>query len=87
MFHTYSKYTYINKIYNSNYIIFNTIWYFTVKLYSFTLAYLLAGICTFQEILLLGALFDVTIFQSHPDISPRVPVIRKFSTESMHATS
>lgn len=52
---------------------------------SFT--YLLAGICIFQEILLLGALFDVTTFQSHPDISPRVPVTRKLSIESMHATS
>lgn len=55
--------------------------------YNHYCAYLLAGICMFQETLQLGALLEVIIFQSHPDISPRVPVTRKSSVVTMHATS
>lgn len=40
--------------------------------------YFFDGIWTTQEGLILDALDDVTIFQSHPAISPHVPVIRKW---------
>lgn len=39
-----------------------------------------------HDTLLFGALLEVTIFQSHPHISPEVPVTKKLSVEIILST-